>query len=41
MIRNAGLRRRCVPRVDVLAEIRQAGIYAARYPGKYRDGNAF
>jgi len=29
------------PRVDVLAEIRQAGIYAARYPGKYRDGNAF
>lgn len=29
------------PHVDVLAEIRQAGIYAARYPGKYRDGNAF
>lgn len=29
------------PGVDVLAEVRRAGEYAARFPGKYRDGRSF
>lgn len=29
------------PGVDVLAEVRRAGEYASRFPGKYRDGRSF
>lgn len=29
------------PRVDVLAEVLRAGEYAARHPGRYRDGRRF